>query len=193
MKKQNNLFVSFLLLSFIISINTFGGDDNRKLDIDSVTTIEQFPNHYKSGDYYFGGQPSYEALQWLKKEGVKVVINLRSEKEMQQYAKQAYNEENIVKSMNMSYFLLPVDGDKDYNVEKLRQFSDLLNENPGKVYIHCGSCWRVTYYFMAYLIEYENYDINEAITFGKKLKYTNQLEGLLGKDIEYNTLYPPSE
>lgn len=32
--------------------------------LDSVEVIKEFKNFYKSGNFYFGGQPTLEAINW---------------------------------------------------------------------------------------------------------------------------------
>jgi len=65
----------------------------------------------KSTSFYFGGQPTLETLRWLKPEGVTLVVNLRSEKENEDFAEAAFNEENLVKELGMDYVCIPL-GDK---------------------------------------------------------------------------------
>jgi len=92
--KLINTFIAGASIFFIASIPVIAENNNnsRSIDIDSVTVVEKFNNLYKSGDYYFGGQPSIEMLNWLKSEGVIIVLNLRSDKEMEQYTEMSYNE-----------------------------------------------------------------------------------------------------
>ena len=88
--------------------------------------------------------------------------------------------------MGIKYFSVPVEGNNSYSVEKLDEFANVLEENNGKILIHCASCYRVTYLIMAYLIKYQHYPIDEAVHFGKKLKFTSPLEDLLGKELTMN-------
>lgn len=183
--KKSFLHSLVIILSILfISINQIYADDtNQHINLDSVMVITDYNNFYQSEDFYFGGQPSIEALHWLKTEGVTTIINLRTDKEMSKYESFAYNEKAMVEELGMKYILVPVDPKSSYNTETLSLFARAIDENPGKICIHCGGCGRVTYLFMAYLIEYRKYSLDEVIEFGKKLKYNNPLEDLLEKEI----------
>ena len=155
--KLNKLF---LLSFFVIVFCTPNFAINRVLE-DSVEVIEDFEKLYHSGDFYFGGQPSLETLQWLKTQGVETVINLRSESEIEKFTKTGFNEKNILKEIGVEYISIPMSGRASYTRETLEQFADALSAAEGKVYIHCAGCGRVTYVMMAYLIEYQNYTVNK--------------------------------
>ena len=155
-----------------------------QVNIESVTKIEDFKNFYQSGDFIFGGQPTIEALQWLKAQGITTIINLRSEKEMDFVADNAFAENQQVEQMGMNYINLPMDG-KSYKPETVEEFSEILKSVKGKVFIHCGSCYRVTYLFMAYLLKEESYTAEQVFTFGKQMKFNTHLEGLLGQEMVY--------
>lgn len=182
MKNQKNVISLILAITFIIFSNiAIAGGPCRLIDLDSVITNEDFNNFYKSGDYFFGGQPSIEAFDWLKKEGVQIVINLRSERENEKHIISAFNEERVVRELEMKYVSLPMDGMEAYTPSTLEEFTKILYENTGKVFIHCGSCYRVTYLMMAWLIQ-EDYPIEKIFAFGRKLKYNSPIERLLGED-----------
>lgn len=154
---------------------------------DTVETIHEFRNLYKYQNYYLGGQPSYEVLQWLKSKGVNTIINLRSARENQDFTAGSFNEESVATQMGFKCHLIPIDGIKDYTPTKLDEMAVLLKENK-PVFIHCASAGRVTYFFMAYLVKYQNYEINETIEVGKKLTFSFPLENLLDKKITMKAL-----
>jgi len=149
---------------------------------DSVEIILQFKNMYRYQNFYLSGQPSYEALQWLTTKDVNVIVNLRTEKENNDFASASYNEELIAKQLGFKYLSLPVDGIKDYTPDKLQEFSVLLEGND-PIFIHCASAGRVTYFFMAYLIKCKGYSIDQAVSIGKKLTFSFPLENLLDTKI----------
>lgn len=148
----------------------------------TVETIEGFKNIYRYQNFYIGAQPSYEALEWLKSNGVSTIINLRTPKENQDFASSSFNEEFVSTKMGFTYYSLPVDGIKDYTPSKLAEMAGYLtDEKP--VFIHCAGAVRATYFFMAYLIKYRNYGIDKAIEIGKKLTFSFPLENLLDSKI----------
>jgi protein tyrosine phosphatase (PTP) superfamily phosphohydrolase (DUF442 family) len=149
---------------------------------DTVETINEFRNIYRYQNYYLGAQPSYEAIQWLKSKAVNKIINLRSIKENQDFTASSFNEESVTAQLGIKYFSIPVDGIKDYTPAKLDEMAGLLTSNE-PVFIHCAGAGRVTYFFMAYLIKYQNYTVNEAIEIGKKLTFSFPLENLLDTKI----------
>ncbi len=91
--------------------------------------INDFKNLYHYQNYYISAQPAYETLQWLHSRGVRIIINLRSEKENADFTQGAFNEANICKDMGFEYYSIPVDGTKDYTPAKLDTLSVLLNKN----------------------------------------------------------------
>ena len=151
--------------------------------LDSVQVIEEFKNFYQSGNYYFGGQPTLEVINWLKSEGVKLFINLRTEKENEKFTSTAFNEENLLKEYGIKYISIPVSYPNSYNPKTLGKFIKALSDHDGKVFIHCASGGRVKYFFMAYLVESKGYSLNDAISFGKQMRYSFPLENILGKEI----------
>ena len=185
-------FVILLVATMLITgtSNIIAAKQNHKEKtntLDSVDVIKEFKNFFKSGDYYFGGQPTLEAINWLKSEGVKLFINLRTEEENKKFTSTAFNEENLLKEYGIKYISIPVSYPDSYNPKTLKKFISALTEYEGKVFIHCASGGRVRYFFMAYLIESKGYSLNDAIAFVKQMKYSFLLENLLGKEI-YMTL-----
>ncbi len=151
--------------------------------LDSVEVIKEFKNFYKSGNYYFGGQPTLEAINWLKSEGVKLFINLRTDSENEKFTKTAFNEGNLLNNIGIQYISIPVSYPDSYNPETLQTLTGALTNHEGKVFIHCASGGRVKYFFMAYLVQSKGYSLNDAISFGKQMKYSFLLENILGKEI----------
>jgi protein tyrosine phosphatase (PTP) superfamily phosphohydrolase (DUF442 family) len=145
---------------------------------DSVQVVPGFKNLYRYQNFYIGGQPTYEELQWLKNNGVSTTINLRSEKENQEFATASFNEEKIAQQLGYAYFSVPVDGMKDNTPAKLDELATHIPAN-APVFIHCLSAGRATNFFMAYLVKYRNYSIDEAIAVGKKLTFSFPLESIL--------------
>jgi protein tyrosine phosphatase (PTP) superfamily phosphohydrolase (DUF442 family) len=110
---------------------------------DTVEVFNDFKNLYHYQNYYISAQPAYETLQWLQSRGVRVIINLRSEKENNDFTSGAFNEVNVCKEMGFEYFSVPVDGLKDYTPAKLDTLSVLLNRND-QILLHCASGGRAT-------------------------------------------------
>jgi len=150
---------------------------------DSVARITQFKDFYQYQNFYLTGQPSLEALQWLRSKNVVKIINLRTEEENKEFSEFAYNEKSVAEKMGFEYYSLPVNGIEGYTSENLENFINLLNKDE-KIVIHCRSATRVTDFFMAYLINKEGYSINEAVKIGRKIKFHLPLEVLLEREID---------
>lgn len=172
--------IIFFIFSFLVVFNSNAQDNINKTS--KVEVIKDFKNLYRYQNFFLSGQPTLEALQWFKSQGVTKIINLRSETENKGYSEYAYNEEINAQELGFEYHALPVDGTKDYTPEKLEVFLSLINKNE-KTVIHCASAGRVTHFFMAYLIKNKGYSINEAVEIGKSLKFSLPLEKLLETEI----------
>lgn len=146
-----------------------------------VEKINGYENFYKSGDFYFAGQPNLEAFKWLKQEGVKTIINLRSNDENKEFEKLAFSEDEMAKELEFKYITIPMKGKDAFNPKTLKAFTDAVEAAEGKVLVHCKAAGRVTLVMMAYLIESKGYTMEEAETFGKQVTYFSALDGLLGK------------
>ena len=69
-----------------------------------------------------------------------------------------------------------------YTPENLDMLADILKTRTD-VLIHCASAGRVTNFFMAYLIKYRGYTLDEAVEVGKDLRFSLPLEKLLDRNI----------
>jgi protein tyrosine phosphatase (PTP) superfamily phosphohydrolase (DUF442 family) len=153
---------------------------------DSVKVIKDFRNLYQYQQFYLGGQPTYEALLWLKSKGVKKIINLRADRENNEFAATAFNEESLAAQLGLEYHSLPVDGMKDYTPARLDSLASLLRSEDITL-IHCMSAIRATQFFMAWLVKYRGYSLNRAVAIGKQTTFSLPIEGLLGVEILMET------
>lgn len=184
---KSNFNILLLATMFILGTSNIivakQNQEEKANTLDSVEVIKEFKNFYKSGNYYFGGQPTFEAINWLKSEGVKLFINLRTDSENEKFTKTAFNEENLLNNIGIQYISIPVSYPDSYNPETLQIFIGALANHEDKIFIHCASGGRVKYFFVAYLVESKGYSLNDAISFGKQMKYSFLLENILGKEI----------
>lgn len=181
---------TFLLLVFSISIfevsSGYSGNLPQK-EIPEVKKLDRAPNLFQCENMFYSGQPNLETLEWLKTQGVDLIINLRSEDENEEFSESSFDEKEIVSTLKMQYIPIPIAGYDSYTPKNLAKFAEAMNGHYNKVLIHCGSAGRVTYFMMAYLIEYKNYDLSDAIKFGKQIKFSFPLENLLSKEIVWET------
>lgn len=178
MKAVLNLCLTVVLSLFVnVSLSQ---DSN--LPIEKIIKLDSFENLYQSGEFYFAGQPSLEAFQYLKKQGVKTVINLRSVQENEDFSKKAFNEEHLMKELGIKYVSIPMEGKEAFSPVVLKQFSTEMLNAEAKVLIHCKAAGRVTLVMMAYLIKHHNYTLEQAEAFGEQITYFNYLNALLNKN-----------
>ena len=170
-----------LALGVLLIISNVNVQSQNKSE-EAVEVIGDFENLFRFQNFYLSGQPTLEALKWLKSEGVTRIINLRTGEENESYASEAYNEEAIAKSMGYEYHSIPIGGNSDYSPGKLKKISKQLSNNE-KILMHCRSAGRVTSFFMAYLIQTRSYSIDEAVEVGRGLKYSFPLEQILDANI----------
>ena len=119
------LTIVFFLLNCFLITDAFTQDNTGKPD--SVSVIQDFRNLYLFQNFYLSGQPTYEELLWFKSKGVTKIINLRSERENNEFTAMAFNEEKVILDMGMVYYSLPVDGIKDNTPEKLDELIKKLH------------------------------------------------------------------
>jgi protein tyrosine phosphatase (PTP) superfamily phosphohydrolase (DUF442 family) len=137
-------------------------------------------NLYKSGNFYLSGQPTEENLKALVNDGVKLIINIRTAPEMEEFGKTHYNEEELVKSLKADYLNIGVGGSDGFKPEVIKKISDKITATNGKVLIHCAAAGRATMVWMAWLVQKKFCTIDEAIRLGKKAKFTFPFGDLLG-------------
>jgi protein tyrosine phosphatase (PTP) superfamily phosphohydrolase (DUF442 family) len=172
------IFFFIFSFSLVFYLNAQDNPGNSE----KVEVIKDFKFLFRYQNFYISGQPTLEALQWLKSQGVIKIISLRSEKENIEYSEYAYDEKTCAQKIGFEYYSIPVDGSKDYSPEKLEAFVSLIN-NDEKILIHCLSAVRATNFFMAYLIKNKGYTINEAVKIGRNLNFLFPLEKLLGTEV----------
>ncbi|MCP4551401.1 MAG: hypothetical protein GY834_05030 [Bacteroidetes bacterium] len=181
MKRSIAMIILLILPLFCISSNKNRPEE--KSSLLTVSKTETIDNFFQSDRFYLAGQPNYETFVWLKSEGVGLVINLRSEGENATFAESAFDEENLLESLDLAYVSIPMSGMDAYCPETVEKLANAINRHEGKILIHCTSCGRATSLWMAYLIKYKSFSVDEAIVVGKQLKFKFYLENLLDSKI----------
>lgn len=129
-----------------------------------VTNWDGVKNLSRSGDVYFGGQPTADAFDTAQERGVKVVVNLRSEREMKALD---FDEAALVRRLGMEYVAIPVTPDS-FAAADADRLKDVLTRTSGPVLIHCGSSNRVGAVWALYLHRHRGVALDEAIDLGRK-------------------------
>ena len=117
-----------------------------------------------SDQYCTGGQPKLEALEKLKAEGVKSIINLRTPGEHR-----AADEEAKAKELGLKYFNIPV----VYREPKDEQATEFLKitDDPANrpVFIHCTAAIRVGAFWMIRRVLRDGWTVEAAEEEAKKI------------------------
>ncbi|BAU15130.1 hypothetical protein LEP3755_56870 [Leptolyngbya sp. NIES-3755] len=112
------------------------------------------------------GQPTIEQFTAIRDAGYTVVINLAvptSEGAVTQAcAKGIANEREIVESLGMQYFHIPVVWDNP-TIEDFNQFSNVMQTHSDQsVFVHCAKNMRVSAFVYLYRRSHENISEEEA-------------------------------
>lgn len=99
--------------------------------MDIINWLEVESNIYSSG------QPDSHKWQEIAALGVKTVINLRPDAELQA------PEQPQVEAAGMEYIQLPIASLNDFSADVVSQFQSLLNEKGNGLLVHCASGNRV--------------------------------------------------
>lgn len=87
---------------------------------------------------YTGGQPTLEQLDALPAQGVRTVIDLRTDGE-----ERGYDEAAELQRRSLRYLRLPIAGKQDLTPANAATLKRLLQENADGVLLHCASGNRV--------------------------------------------------
>lgn len=128
------------------------------LGLSPITNFGQLDSRFLRG-----AQPKDNQFVWLRDNGVRFVINLRENPKDK--------ERQIVEQLGMKYFSIPMSDRKYPKPESINLFLKIIEENPGKFFIHCaggrhrtgviGAVYRYHYYhwtFEQVYAEMKQYD-----------------------------------
>lgn len=139
------------------------------------------PNFHQPREHVItSGQPSADQLTQLQKAGIKHVINLRPDTEMQ------WDEEEAVTALGMQYHHIPVTGAAGVTAENAAALQSLLDSLADEtVLVHCASGNRVGALAAINAGEHSA-SIDQAIAEGKRWGLTG-LEALVRDKLSSNT------
>ncbi len=157
--------------------------DDPKLLIEVPVLIDPSVFLYQAGDIFLGGQPTEKTLDTLFGIGVTLIINIRTNQEVMTHNIEGYHEEDYAKEIGLDYIQIPIGGDAGFTPEAIARIDQAIQKASGKVLIHCRSAGRATLAWMAWLVRYRDYTIDEAVELGKKGQFSFPLEDLLGYPI----------
>jgi protein tyrosine phosphatase (PTP) superfamily phosphohydrolase (DUF442 family) len=117
-----------------------------------------------SDQFCTGGQPKLEALEKLKSEGVKSILNLRQPSEHR-----AADEEAKAKELGLKYFNIPVVY-RDPKEEQATEFLKITDDPKNRpVFIHCTAAIRVGAFWMIRRVLRDGWTVEAAEEEAKKI------------------------
>ena len=88
--------------------------------------------------------------------------------------------------ISLPYVNIPIGGDAGFTKEAIKNINDAIQLHDGNVMIHCRTAGRATNAWMAWLINYYDVPVNDAINLGKQMRFKLYLEDLLGYELSYS-------
>lgn len=139
---------------------------------------------FRDGRVFIAGQPSEEALGRFKELGVTAVVNLRTQREMDNREQVPYDEAALAARLGLEYVHLPIGGDdQPWRPAVIDGLADVLRRHPGPVLLHCTVAWRASYVWTAYLIRELGLPLEEALARGEAIALDESPLGeLLGRE-----------
>lgn len=171
---------TFTLFLAITIISTIAFAQKGEFSVSEPVMVNKSYSLYQAGDIFLAGQPTKENLDSLIKIGVALVVNLRTADEMDHVD---YDEAEHLKAAGVKYIHIPIGGVDDYKPEVVDKMGEKMKSVDGKVLIHCRGAGRATYAWMAWLVNYEKYSIDEAVALGSKARFYVPFFDLLGYPI----------
>jgi uncharacterized protein (TIGR01244 family) len=110
-----------------------------------------------------GGQPTAEDLAAFSRQGVRTVIDLRTDEE-----DRGFDEAAEAKRQGMRYVRLPIGGAGDLTSENAALLKQALDESGDDVLLHCASGNRVGALLALMKAQHEDATPAEALEFGKR-------------------------
>ncbi len=110
-----------------------------------------------------GGQPSKNDLTIMAKDGIKVIVNLRTKGEFRKF-----NEKQLVESLGMKYVNIPIGDGKDFNMKNVMLLDEALAGLKSPAVVHCASSNRVGGLLALRENLIKNSSAQDAILFGRK-------------------------
>jgi protein tyrosine phosphatase (PTP) superfamily phosphohydrolase (DUF442 family) len=114
----------------------------------------------KVGNFYISSQPEINAFEWIKKEGISEVINLRDNDEANFEA-----EEKTCKDIGLGYHQFPVTANGHFLLDNVSTLNSIVDKKDQNYFIHCVSGNRVLAWLLLYFPNQKvlNYEETEKL------------------------------
>jgi protein tyrosine phosphatase (PTP) superfamily phosphohydrolase (DUF442 family) len=145
-----------------------------------ITDIPGLMHLWKVDNLYLAGQPQDVSWEHIKGLGVKSIINLRNEAEMDFSAEIAK-----VGELGLEYHQFPIVEAGQLNAENCTKLSEMINDTDPQ-FIHCGSANRVGGWLITYLTKYRKMSFEDAVEIAQENGLSNagfidQAEAIVSK------------
>lgn len=118
-----------------------------------------------AGRITFSGQPTEDELRAFAAAGGRVVINNRTQSEMDRHP---FDEQALVESLGLIYVHTP-SSSATFDGSQSSELADTLNTTTGPILMHCGSGSRSATVYGLYLIKDQGMNKNDAIDAARDL------------------------
>lgn len=186
---RTSYHIRILVFLLIISINAYSQDDKsiRKFEIPKspkeIILLDSATYLYEVGDFFISGQPNDSIYIALQNRDLNLIINLRTQEEIEIIKEEGFDEIAFLDSLNIPYYNIPMSAESGYDKETIQKINDIILLHKGNIMIHCRTAGRATYVWMAWLINYQELSVNKAITLGKQMRFRFYFEDLLGYEL----------
>lgn len=136
-------------------------------------------------------QPTVLGLRQMAQQGVTMVINLRTMREMNDRSVVPFDEAAEVSQLGLTYVHLPSGGAQSpYSRAIVDQFAKALEQADGPVLLHCTVGWRASHLWVAYLVAYEQVPLPKALDIARQLNFGDlPVEGFLGQPLTLTPIH----
>lgn len=136
----------------------------------------------RSGALLIAGTPAAEGLARLPELGVRSVIDLRTARELDDAE---LDEQQQLDRLGIAWVSLPAGGeDAPYSPTHVTELDRLLSAADGPVLLHCGSGYRATHLYVAWLHRARGLPLADALAIGERLREgALPLEGFLAQPL----------
>jgi uncharacterized protein (TIGR01244 family) len=139
------------------------------------------------GRFAYAGQPDEAALERFADEGYLLIFNLRRHEEMEGVE---FDEAAVCKRLGMRYVHTPSGwSNAEYTPDQLSAFAEAIEQQPGRVLIHCQVGWRARHFWGAYLHRYRGLSVEDALWVSHSPDDSwplTQYERLIGQTLQYD-------
>jgi len=125
---------------------------------------------HRDGSFWFAGQPDLIGMREARDRGVRTVINLRPQEQVEEYVH--FDEPQVAFELGMEYFSIPVTPEM-ITPEAVAALAEALNGTTRPVLIHGATMDEVGGLWAAYLVRYRNMPIDEAMASARAAGLTN--------------------